>query len=245
MSVKRHPMVSSDRVTIVSLAKYSELFDGLNENLNKYAGSSSFDRILVRDGMLIDQPSGWLTVDGPEDFNFSKNVNTGWKASDPEADIFFVSDDVRLTQENTIENLRKLAYSNPSIGMIAPRVIGPADNDLQTDPPKGEEVVYSDRYLVFVCLYIKRSVIQNVGYMDEDTFNGYGYDDTDFSRRVHNAGYKLAVAPDIEVTHGVKGKGTETFIKTEKGIWDRLKKQNEHNEQVYKNKWGDTKKENW
>lgn len=238
-------MLPSDGVTIVSLAKYSELFEGLDENVSKYTDNPKFNKVLVRDGMLIETAPGWFMVDGPEDFNFSKNVNTGWRVSDPDCDIFFISDDVRMTQKGTIERLRHLAYADPEIGMIAPRVIGPADNILQTDPPKGEEIVYSNRYLVFVCLYIKRAMLQKVGFMDEEVFNGYGYDDTDYSRRVHNAGYKLAVAPDVEVIHGVKGRGTETFIKTEKGIWDRLKKQNEHNEQVYKAKWGDTKKENW
>ena len=79
--------------------------------------------------------------------------------------------------------------------MIAPRVIGKADNDLQTNPPQTEDIVFSERYLVFVCLYIKREVINKVGYMDGETFSGYGYDDVDYGRRTKNAGFKLAITP--------------------------------------------------
>jgi GT2 family glycosyltransferase len=233
------------RVAIVSLAKYPELFEGLDNNLKQYADNSSFDKVLVRDGYLIEEASGWKIIDGPEDFNFSGNVNLGWGACDENSDVFFISDDVRLKQSNTIEELRDLAYLDSSIGILAPRVIGPADNSLQTDPPKDRSLVYSERYLVFVCLYIKRSVIKRVGLMDKETFNGYGYDDCDYSRRVKKEGFKLAIAPFVEIVHGVKGKGTETFLKSEKGIWNRLKKQNEYNEQCYFKKWGDTKKENW
>jgi GT2 family glycosyltransferase len=230
------------RVAIVSLSKYPELFSGLDENINKYITGSNVDRILVRDGLMIESAPGWYVVDGPEDFNFSGNVNLGWQSVDENSDIFFISDDVRLTEENTVQKLIDLAYSDSNIGLLAPRVIGPADNPLQIDPPKDRDLIFSERYIVFVCLYIKRKVIKDVGYMDKETFNGYGWDDVDYSRRVKNAGFKLAIAPNVEVIHGVKGRGTETFLKSEKGLWKRLERQNEHNAQAFFNKWGDNDK---
>jgi GT2 family glycosyltransferase len=240
---KRHSDAPPDRVVIVSLSKYSELFVGLDSNLKQFVSNEKVDKVVVRDGMMIESAPGWYMIDGPEDFNFSGNVNLGLKAVDENSDVLFISDDVRLTQENTVQRLMDLAYSDPSIGLLAPRVIGPADNPLQTDPPKDKDIVFSERYIVFVCLYIKRKVIQSVGYMDKETFNGYGWDDVDYSRRVKNAGLRLAIAPDVEVIHGVTRKGTETFFKSEKGLWDRLEKQNKHNAQVFFNKWGDNNKE--
>lgn len=230
-------------VTIVSLAKYPEIFLGLSENVTNYAYGHC--RVLVRDGLLIEEAPGWKLVEGPEDFNFSKNVNLGLTNVDPAHDIFFISDDVRFTHKNSIEELQRLAYTDSSIGMISPKVLGPADNPLQTDIQKGISLAYSDRYLVFVCMYIKRDVLTNVGLMDGETFGGYGWDDVDYSRRVKAAGYKLAVTPNVEVVHGVTKKGTETFLKTEKGKWSRLEKQNEHNGKMYFQKWGDNKKEGW
>jgi GT2 family glycosyltransferase len=237
------PRSNVKNVAIVALSKYEELFSGLDSNVKNLA--PNFDKVLVRDGFLIEQAPGWRLVDGPEDFNFSKNVNLGLTNSDPSNDVLFISDDVRLSQIGSIETLRELAYSDKNIGMIAPRVVGPADNPLQTDPPKHLSVSYSDRYLVFVCLYIKREVIDKVGLLDEETFKGYGWDDVDYSRRVKSAGYRLAITPEVSITHGVTRKGTETFIKTEKGKWSNLEAQNEHNAQLYQNKWGDRKKEGW
>jgi GT2 family glycosyltransferase len=231
-------------VTIVSLGKYPEIFQGLHENLERFT-APVFNKVLVRDGLLIEEAPGWKLVDGPDDFNFSANVSLGLEHSDPEHDVFFISDDVRLKTGHTIEKLRELAYANEEIGMLAPRVIGPADNPLQTNPNSTASLVYSSRYLVFVCLYIKRVAIQRVGYLDKETFGGYGWDDVDYSRRVHQSGLRLAVTPAVEVIHGVTRKGTETFFKTEKGRWDRLEKQNQHNELAYVKKWGDNKKENW
>lgn len=239
---KRHLDVPPSRVTIVSLSKYKELFDGLDKNVKKFVPQENVDKILVRDGRLIENAPGWLLLDGPEDFNFSGNVNVGLQNVDTDTDILFISDDVRLTQENTVERLMQLAYSDPKIGMLAPRVIGPVDNELQKNPTSSP-LTYSNRYLVFVCVYIKRRALQAAGYMDSANFNGYGWDDVDYSRRVKNAGLTLAITPIVEVIHGVEGKGTETFLKSEKGLWDRLKKQNDHNAKVFFDKWGDNSKE--
>jgi GT2 family glycosyltransferase len=226
---------------IVSLSKYPDLFNGMNENINRFAGQ--YDRILVRDGKIIERAPGWKLIDGPDQFNFSKNVNTGWREVDPTADIFFTSDDVRLTSPNTIETLQNLAYRDPSIGMIAPRVIGTADNYLQTNPPQTEDIVYSSRYLVFVCLYIKRAVIDKIGYMDGETFSGYGWDDVDYSRRVKNGGFKLAVTPRVEIIHGTpQSKCTETFMRVVNRDENILGAQNRRNEALYVMKWGDSNK---
>jgi GT2 family glycosyltransferase len=232
----------SDHVAIVTLSKYSELFEGLNENLNKYINESYVDRILVRDGCLIGETNpGWLTIDGPEDFNFSANVNLGWDRVNGEDDIFFVSDDVRLTDYDSIKKLQMAAYADPNIGIVSPRILGPADNTAQTDPTSF--ITYTNRYIVFVCFYLKRDTWKRVGRMDEANFNGYGWDDVDYSRRIKNAGMRLAVTNNVEVKHGITRPGTETFLKSEKGLWKRLDRQNEYNAKVFFNKWGDNNKE--
>lgn len=231
--------------TIVSLGKYPEIFSGLKENVDTYYGNG-VGKIVVRDGRLIDESvTGWKVVDGPEQFNFSRNVNLGLKAVDPDHDVFFISDDVRLMGPDTIETLRFLSYGSDNIGLISPKVIGKADNPLQTNPPNVSSAVLSKRYIVFVSLYIRREVFDAVGYMDEDRFNGYGWDDVDFSRRVKNAGFSLAVAPSVSVIHGLgeARRGTETFIRSEKGYWENLDKQNAHNTKVFFDKWGDNNKE--
>jgi GT2 family glycosyltransferase len=90
-----------------------------------------------------------------------------------------------------------------------------------------------------VCTYIKREVINKVGLLDEETFKGYGAEDADYSKRVKLAGYKLAVAPQIKVTHGVDRKGTETFMRNVGGYYEDIQEQVDANEAAYFKKWGE------
>lgn len=233
-----------NRVTVVALGKYPDIFESFDANLKSYGVGASC-KVFVQDGLLIDKTDGWMSIQGPREFSMTGNANLGWRAADPETDILYIGDDVRFKQLNTIERLRELAYSDESIGMLSPKICGGADNPLQTDPPLGVgSVVYSERYLALVCTYIKRSTIDKVGYLDQETFtNKYGWDDVDYSRRVKLAGLRLAVAPYIEVNHGLRRKGTETFIRNDKGYTDVIDKQNLENAKAFLNKWGDNKTE--
>ena len=225
-------------VTIVALSKYLDIFQGFEKNLDDFA--PGIDRILVADGRLIPEyPKGWLYVRGPKKFSMAGNANLGWGAAGKLADILYIGDDVRLTQQGTVEKLQELAYSDPKIGMISPRILGGADNPLQTDPPADKEIVYSERYLALVCTYIKREVLDKVGYLDEETFCGYGAEDADLSKRVRLAGYSLAVAPQVEVKHGLASKGTETFLRNTGGYYEDIQAQADANEEAYFKKWGE------
>jgi GT2 family glycosyltransferase len=59
----------------------------------------------------------------------------------------------------------------------------------------------SQKGLAFVCVYIKRAVLDAVGPMDA-RFDGYGSDDIDYCRRVRAAGFRLMVTPAAVVEHG-------------------------------------------
>jgi GT2 family glycosyltransferase len=225
------------QVAIVTLSKYPDLFAGLQENLNEFA--PGYDRVVVLDGKLISEAKGWKVVYGPKEFNISTNANLGINATDPECDIFYLGDDVRLLQKDTIPKLRALAYSDEAIGILSPKVIGGADNELQTNPPTEKELVYSDRYFALaVGTYLKRSMLNTVGIMDDDVFKGYGWDDVDYCRRVRQRRFKLAVSPHIEVQHGLGTKGTDTFKRNVKGYYEDIQAEADRNEQAYISKWG-------
>ena len=237
---KSTSMTQRRDVTIVALTKYPDIFAGFDENVKTFA--PNVDRVLVIDGRLIGNVTGWKTVAGPYKFSMAGNANLGWKAVDPSHDILYIGDDVRFTSPDSVERLRDLANSDPTIGMLSARIIGGADNALQTHPPQNKTLVYSDRYLALVCTYIKRGTIDAVGYLDNETFKGYGWEDVDYSRRVKNAGLRLAVAPQVEVTHGLQRQGTETFIRNDKGYTEEIDAQSAANEQAFLKKWGDTNK---
>lgn len=51
------------------------------------------------------------------------------------------------------------------------------------------------------CMMIRRAVIDDIGYFDEDLFGeGYGEED-DFNLRARNAGWKLVIADDVYIYH--------------------------------------------
>ena len=229
-------------VNIVVLSKYPEIFEGLQNNLEEYA--KGHERILVQDGYLLEKEEGWLNIQGPPGkFVFSVNANIGLKATDPTADVLLMGDDVRLRSQGTIEALHTLAYSDLSIGLLSPRIIGGADNPMLTQPPQDVDISYTNRYIPLVCTYIKRSVIKHIGYLDERFNEAWGYDDTDFSRRAYMSGFKLAVTPLVEVTHGLRKKGSESLIRNEKGDSAVLHALDAIHARIYSQKWGDVNKE--
>ena len=227
-------------VTIVALSKYPDIFAGFDANVKQFA--PDFDRILVQDGKLIENAEGWRIVQGPYQFSMAGNANLGWKATDPRHDILYIGDDVRFLEPQSIERMRDLAYADSTIGMLSARIVGGADNPLQTDPPQDKTLVYSTRYLALICTYIKKDIIGLIGYLDNNTFKGYGWEDVDYSRRVRAAGYRLAVAPQVPVQHGLSRKGTETFLRNDKGYTTAIDEQSAANEEAYFQKWGDKRK---
>jgi hypothetical protein len=229
------------KVTIVALGKYEDIWADFNKNILEYGNGHC--RVCVRDGLLIRQPGPWKVVQGPRRFDMAVNANIGWRAVDSSHDIFYIGDDVRLTEIRTVERLRDLAYSDHTIGLLSPMILGIADNPIQTNPPQDKDIVYSNRFLAFICTYIKREVIEKVGFLDEKTFHGvYGNDDADYSRRVKNAGYTLAVAPKIRVRHGIDHGGTETFLRTLGADGDHLNRMIAEADRRYLAKWGDLSK---
>ena len=241
-------------VTIVVLSKYRNIFDEFARNIDKYA--SHYRKVLVMDGLDADAPMNfpgdWLPLHGPAKFSMAGNANQGWRAVQESHDILYIGDDCKFTSRDDVKNLYDLAYSDTAIGLLSPKIIGGADNPLQTNPPNAD-LVYTNRSLALVCTYIKRAVINKVGYLDEKTFPGtYGWEDYDFCRRVVSAGFKMAVTPRVEVIHGIErgplddrkmGKGTETFFRNLDWDESKLNEQIESNKQAYFQKWGDTKVE--
>jgi GT2 family glycosyltransferase len=80
-------------------------------------------------------------------------------------------------------------------------------------PPTKSGLLYTNEYLCFVCVYIKRSVIDRIGLMDE-RFTGYGSDDVDYCQRAHAANFRLAVTPFVQIHHGHQSQPVSaTFIR--------------------------------
>ena len=215
-------------VTIAVLGKFPDIFNGFVISSEQYL--PSIPKVFVRDGHDIAMPTGstWTCIQGEPPFSNPGYANLAWQAAAPDSDILYCGDDVRFLQPNTWELLQEIAYSDPKIGMLSPRIIGAAGNNLQLYPLQ-EGITYSHQRLALICTYIKREVIESVGYMDPMFGGSYGYDDDDYNHRVQLAGYSLAVTSRVSVEHHHAG---STFARTGPGVDCRT------GAEKFQNKWG-------
>jgi GT2 family glycosyltransferase len=213
-------------VCVVVLSDYQDIFDQFQTSIDKFEPFSS-KRVLVKSEnttIILDKPERWgKVIYAPNHFIFARNANLGINLY-PEADILLTNDDVQFTHPQSISTLAKEAYSDPSIGIISPVVRGQIGNSLQYfDPDETEKkLIYSKERLAFVCVYIKREVINKIGGLDEE-FDGYGGDDVDYCIRTQKAGYKLAVTNKVMVEHGFKEcKASSSFNRVMGGLQTHL-----------------------
>lgn len=85
--------------------------------------------------------------------------------------------------------------------------------------------------VAFVCVLIRRDVLDLVGVLDE-RFDGYGYEDDDYCLRVRNAGLEIGVFDPCIVEHGTKAESTY------RGPGAAGRNLLDHNRQKFNEKWG-------
>jgi len=191
-------------VTLVTLSGFSDIFNQFQANVSTL--EPRVKKILVTSrGMVPPNVSGFEIIRGVEPFSFPRNANLGIRAAPEKDDILLMNDDARFTQPGTIQCLQEIAYSQSDIGVLSPHIEGEADNAFQTDHarfPGG--LAFCERRLCYICVYLKREVLEAVGLPDE-RFSGYGFDDQDHCLRVLLSGRKLAVTSEVTVLHGFAG----------------------------------------
>ena len=195
-------------VTIVVLSRYPDLFDRVRADINLHTVPFTTTRVLVRDGHAIVAPVGWVTLQGPPTFNYSRNVNLGWAFG--RNDIIMIGDDVRI-ESSFVSELRRVAYSDPRIAVAVPELGGQS---------------------IFVFCYIKRSVIDAVGYLDEQ-FDSYGYQDNDFYRRYEDAGYHTQPTPEVKARHV----GGTSFLRRHTEGAESMQSACDRMRELYDKKW--------
>lgn len=216
--MKECQMKKQRPVTLVVLTKYKEVLLPFIESLEKLGKEKAEQKIV-----FVVDPAGDVNVEfvaganssivkGPEKFSMAGNGNLGLKAVNKKHDILYVGDDVRFVEEQTIERLQEQAYSIDDVGILSPRIIG-RGSPAQVTPLPGVQLCPPIQ-MWFPCVYIKRELIDKIGYLDEQ-FSDFGCDDLDYCIRAMQAGYKIAVTSKVSVMHeaSLEG-GPTTFIKS-------------------------------
>jgi GT2 family glycosyltransferase len=195
-------------VAIVTLSRFPDLLEGLVDTPS--ALPEWQQGIVVADqqpGLRVFRP-GWTVVHGVKPFCFARNANIGIAAAG-NADVLLVNDDVTGLTPEGVQELQRLAYRYPDVGVLGPSVKGDVGNPLQHCDGRRPELVISRQRLCFVCVYLKRQVLRHLGPLNEE-FVEYGGEDCEFCLRAQEAGYKLGITRQVVVEHA---HGSTSFLR--------------------------------
>lgn len=165
-----------------------------------------------------------------ENLGFVGTVNRGMKYS--KNDVLLLNSDTEVP-EKWLDSMKKCAYSEPNVATVtamsnnatlASVPVGLQANDLPINLSFAEYAKRvsnnsTRRYPQLptshgFCMYIRRNVLDNVGYFDAETFGkGYG-EENDFSYRCMDYGYKHLLCDDVIVYH----KESQSFTESKKDL---------------------------
>lgn len=164
-----------------------------------------------------------IVINNEANLGFVKSVNIGMKISDN--DVVLLNSDTEVT-ENWLNKMKACAYRETTIATVTPLTNNGTicsvpdfccDNKIPDNFSLKEYALMIERTslreyseiptAVGFCMYIKRSVINEIGYFDEVLFGkGYG-EENDFCYRASEYGYKHVVCDDTFIYH----KGSMSF----------------------------------
>ena len=152
-----------------------------------------------------------------ENLGFVGTVNKGMKYS--KNDVVLLNSDTEVTKD-WLKHIQEKAYSEPKIGSVTPlsnnATLVSVPNGLQVNQKPDNisleeyaDMVYKTAYNEIVdlptahgfCMFIKREVLDIVGFFDEETFGkGYG-EENDFSFRSLDYGYRNVLCDNTYILH--------------------------------------------
>lgn len=186
-----------------------------------------------------------IIIENEINSGFVKTVNIGMKYSNN--DVLLLNSDTEVS-ENWLDKIKKCAYSGEKIATVTPL----SNNATLASVPNGlekneilsgmnlnsydkliEKISYCDFPEIPTahgfCMYIKRDVLELVGYFDENSFDkGYG-EENDFSFRCLEYGYRNLLCDNTIVYH----KESQSFNNERKKVIEKHTKILENRYPVY------------
>ena len=205
-------------------------------------GSEQAESEIVTDWITNYNLGQTIYCRNEENIGFAAGNNVGLKLATGEF-IVVLNNDTEVTP-GWIWRALKHFSANPQLGLL-----GPSTNNcgneariklrnetgiwLQEAVPRfGLRALkaMSSKSLAFFCVFIPKSVLDEVGLISEEFGKGY-FEDDDYCRRVEAAGYEISIARDIFVYHQMSASFDllGDLVKTE--LFNR-------NRAIYESKWG-------
>ena len=164
-------------------------------------------------------------IQSSDNSGFSGGNNQGIKFRD--AEFYLLANSDTLFRENSVQELVDAARNNPQAGMVSPRLEWPDGTPqiscFRFHTPISEFVNTASTAIVtrllskwnvpipvqpnpmwpqwtsFACVLLKRTMIEDIGLMDEGYF--LYYEDVDYSRTAFNKSWKILHWPQARVVH--------------------------------------------
>lgn len=171
------------------------------------------------------------------------STNVGLKKS--QGDVIILNSDTIVTK-NWIEKLKSIAYQEESIATVTPlsnkasifsipKITGGATKVINVDnKPENTnfllEKIFNNQYLETptghgFCMFIKRKVITEIGYLDYKTFKPNYCEENDFCLRASSFAFKNVIALDTYIYHqgqqSYKNKINKILLKNHKVLIKR------------------------
>lgn len=180
-----------------------------------------------------------------ENSGFPKGCNQGIEMSDVDSDILLLNNDCIMTH-NGLFMLRMNMYENAKVGACGSITNYASNGQLLGLFADGDSIETREKiikinnsnilnsyirksWLVGFCLLLKRTVLNNIGVLDEQ-FSPGNFEDNDICIRIGKAGYELRLCYNSYVTH----LGSQSFGKD----FEKYKGIIETNRNKFIEKWG-------
>ncbi len=166
----------------------------------------------------LRQIAGIEVIEGPDNAGFAANVNRGLRAADPDLDVVVLNSDMQA-RPGWLACLQYAASRGEDIGVVGARLLYP-DGRIQfagTARNLGALEWFDHRYrfkpddwgpaglagpvlaVTGACMYIRRSVLDQVGLFDERY--PMAYEDVDYCLRSWQAGFRVLYFPAASLYH--------------------------------------------
>lgn len=192
---------------VIPSARASNLIPCVQAILTQDPQVSPSSVIVVDDGARRESEAalpGLTWVAGVKPFVFARNVNRGI-AMAGSADVILLNDDARLVTPDGFTRWDEALRHRPPM-VCSAGIRGTVCNSRQV--AQSTTAFRSEpQQLAFICVYLPRVVIAQVGLLDE-RFIGYGYDDFDFCLRARACGFPLGIWDGCVVDHGPDASST-------------------------------------
>jgi len=160
----------------------------------------------------------WVTLlENHRNLGYARGCNRGIRAAPAGCDVLLLNNDTVILQDGWLDELQRVAYSAPDVGIVGCRLVLPdgrllhAGAEMPLTSFWGQQIgslekdvnQYSrDRAVesvVGACMYIRRVVLDRVGLLDE-TYTAY-FEDSDYCLRAAQAGFRTLCAGTVTLVH--------------------------------------------